>query len=131
MKTFTGVVCHTDSDGLTYHDSVTFLPEVPLVLDFNDLNRIGRAKITRTDTQIIADLFLDHDIEVEGDDAPTAMCATQDSVVFESENGTHYVMGGSLQQITLLSETALKEITEGTFEPTVEELGMADNEDAA
>ena len=132
MKTYLGVVCHTDSTNLTFHESVTMLPEVPLVIDFNDLYRIGRAKITRTENQILADLFIDDDdIDVQGADTPTAMCATQDSVIFESENGTTYSMGGSLQQVTLLSEPALKKIAEGTFAPTPEELGMADDKAAA
>ena len=121
MRTFTGIVCHTDSPNLTYHDSVDFPDVVPLVVDFNDKRQVGRAKITRAEGHIYADLFLDQDVD-ELFEPPLALCATQGSTVFDSENGTNYVMDGHLSQISLVTESALQHMLDGTYEPTEEEL---------
>ena len=100
------LVIHVDSKELTYHSSVKFPPFVPVCVDANDEAVIGRAVLRRIDDKVIIDLHL-HEV-FPGIPRPfTCLIGTNpETVLFDAEDGTNYLLYGAVEKIAVLSGTS-------------------------
>ena len=118
MRVIKKQLIHTDSEALTFHESVTCPEVVPLVVDFNDEFVIGRARLYRDldAGTVTADFYIDKDPDYLAE-PPFGLIACQDSKVFTSENGTTYAVEGHFSQVSLFTLGAAQELAEGTIDP--------------
>ncbi len=104
LDVYPDVVLHTNDPDLTYHPSVKTPKICPLVVDFNDNDVIGRVflKWDESHTDLVGTLYMDQTPEFLADPV-IAMCATDGTTIFESENGTHYAMEGQITMVSVLT----------------------------
>lgn len=117
-QVFKGVLVHTDSPDLTYHESVLYPDVVPLNLDFNAALSVGRAVIHRDAEAGTITLDLHIDESVEGlSSPPVALVGTHGTAVFESENGTKYAVQGSIRSATVLTASGVERMASSERRP--------------
>ena len=97
------LVIHEDSPNLTYHHSVKFPEFVPVNVDCNEEFVIGRAYLRRINDQVVVDLHL-HEV-FPGIPRPFTCLigTTAESVLFDSEDGTNYLVYGGVSYVAVLS----------------------------
>lgn len=116
-------VLHRNAEGLTYHSSVQIGDIIPLVVDFNDENVIGRAKIKWNDdeTELIGELYIDKAVPFLCD-PPFALLGTKDTDVFTSEeDGITYAVNGEMSQVSILTETGRDDFYERSNSQEIKE----------
>ena len=108
MKVLKGILAHTDSPALTYHPSVAIADILPLNVDYNDLNVIGRARVYRDEEAgtITLDLHVDDDV-ADLTDPPVVMMGSNGTDLMDSEDGTTYALHGNLASVTVLTKAGL------------------------
>lgn len=124
MPEFLDVPIHVNDPELTYHESVQFggepVPDiVPLVVDFNCLHSVGRARLhwDISHTVLYADLYLDEATPFLADPV-VAKPACKNTDVFKAElDGVTYAVMGKISEVSILSERAVQELQEQMTPP--------------
>jgi len=97
------LVIHRDTKELTYHHSVKFPETVPVNVDCNEEAIVGRASLRRENDEVIVDIHLNESFPGIPRPFTCLIGTTPETILFDSEDGTNYLLYGGVSYIAVLS----------------------------
>ena len=97
------LVIHEDTENLTYHPSVSFPEHVPVNVDCNEKAIIGNARLRHEDGKVTVDLHLNESFPGIPRPFTCLIGCTPETVLFDSEEGTNYLLYGGVSYIAVLT----------------------------